>query len=69
MTIQLEVTQNDIVILDTITALILNNRERLGKDYVRALDLMKSAKKQTDSIKANQYERKLNGSTLIYDAK
>lgn len=69
MTITLEVTTNDLPILDAISRLIANNRDKFGKDYVRAVDIAKSMKKQTDSIKSNQYERKINSSTLIHDAK
>lgn len=69
MTITLEVTTNDLPILDAISRLIANNRDKFGKDYVRAVDIVKSMKKQTDSIKSNQYERKINSSTLIHDAK
>lgn len=69
MTIQLEVTTNDLPILEDISRLIANNRDKFGKDYVRAVDIAKSMKKQTDSIKSNQYERKINSGTLIHDAK
>ena len=69
MTIQLEVTTNDLPILEAISRLIENNRDKFGKDYVRAVDMAKSLKNQADSVKSKRYERKLNGSTLIYDAK
>lgn len=69
MTIQLEVSKNDIAILDAISRLIENNRDKFGKDYVRAVDMAKSLKNQADSVKSKQYERKINSSTLIYDAK
>lgn len=69
MTIQLEVSKNDISVLDVISRLIQNNRDTLGKDYVRAVDIAKTLKKQADSIDSKRYERKINSSTLIYDAK
>mgnify|MGYP003453652473 FL=1 len=69
MTIQLEVSKNDIAILDAISRLIENNRDKFGKDYVRAVDMAKSLKNQADSVKSNRYERKINSSTLIHDAK
>ncbi len=69
MTIQLEVSKNDIAILDAISRLIQNNRDKFGKDYVRAVDMAKSLKNQADSVKSKRYERKINSGTLIYDAK
>ena len=69
MTIQLEVSKSDISILDAISRLIENNRDKFGKDYVRAVDMAKSLKNQADSVKSNRYERKINSSTLIHDAK
>lgn len=69
MIIQLEVTTNDLPILEAISRLIENNRDKFGKDYVRAVDMAKSMKKQADTVNANQYERKINSSTLIHDAK
>ncbi len=69
MTIQLEVTTNDLPILDAISRLIQNNRDKFGKDYVRAVDMAKSLKNQSDSINLKRYERKINSSTLIHDAK
>lgn len=68
-TIQLEVSINDLPILDAISRLIANNRDKFGKDYVRALDMAKTLKNQTDSINSKQYERKINSGTLIHDAK
>jgi len=69
MKIQLEITQNDLPVLGAVVRLIENNKEKLGKDYVRALDLLKSAKKQADSINVMQYDNKINGYTLIHDVK
>lgn len=69
MTIQLEVSKNDIAILGAISRLIQNNRDKFGKDYVIAVDMAKSLKNQADSVKSNRYERKINSGTLIYDAK
>lgn len=69
MTIQLEVTTNDLPILDAISRLIANNRDKFGKDYVRAVDISKTLKNQADSVKSKRYERKINSGTLIYDAK
>ena len=69
MTIQLEVSKNDIAILDAISRLVQNNRDKFGKDYVRAVDMAKSLKNQADCISSNQYERKINSSTLIHDSK
>lgn len=69
MTIQLEVSKSDISILDAISRLIENNRDKFGKDYVRAVDMAKTLKNQADSINSKRYERKINSSTLIHDAK
>ena len=69
MTITLEVSKNDIAILGAISRLVANNRDKFGKDYVRAVDISKSLKNQADSINSNQYERKINSSTLIHDSK
>jgi len=68
MKIQLEVSKNDIAILDAISRLVQNNRDKFGKDYVRAVDMSKSLKNQSDSINWKRYERKINSSTLIHDA-
>ncbi len=69
MKIQINILLSDSVVLDRIKRLVENNRETLGKDYFRAVELMKSISNEADFIKKNQYQQKVDQNTLISETK
>lgn len=69
MKIQINILLSDSVVLDRIKRLVENNRETLGKDYFRAVELMKSISNEADFIKKNQYIQKVDQNTLISETK
>jgi len=69
MKIQINILLSDSVVLDRIKRLVENNRETLGKDYFRAVELMKSISNEADFIKKNQCQQKVDQNTLISETK
>lgn len=69
MKIQINILLSDSVVLDRIKRLVENNRGTLGKDYFRAVELMKSISNEADLIKKNQYQQKIDQNTLISETK
>jgi len=65
----IEFTTNDIPVISAIKRLIENNRESLGIHHDRALQIGKTLFSDANQINSNQYESKLDPSTLIHDAK
>ncbi len=69
MKIELNLTTNDIPVIGAIKRLIENNRESLGINHDRAVQIAKTLFSESNQINSNQYESKLDSSTLIHDAK
>lgn len=69
MKININILLSDSVIIDRIKRLVENNRETLGKDYFRAVELMKAISNDSDFIKKNQYQQKIDQNTLISETK
>lgn len=62
-------TKSDLPILAKMRRLIENNRESLGRDYFRAVELAKAVFSEKDTDKINQYQSKINQATLIAETK
>jgi predicted nucleic acid-binding protein len=69
MKIELNLTTNDIPVIGAIKRLIENNRESLGINHDRAVQIAKTLFSEVNHINSNQYENKLDSSTLIHYAK
>lgn len=62
-------TKSDLPILAKMRRLIENNRESLGRDYFRAVEIAKTVFAENDIDKINQYQSKINHNTLISETK
>jgi len=62
-------TKSDLPILSKMKRLIENNRESLGRDYFRAVEIAKTVFSENDIDKINQYQSKINHNTLISETK
>jgi len=65
----IEFTTNDIPVISAMKRLIENNRQTLGISHDRAVQIAKTLFSEVNQINSNQYNGKLNSSTLIHDAK
>jgi len=65
----IEFTTNDIPVISAIKRLVENNRQTLGINHDRAVQIAKILFSEANQINSNVYENKLNSSTLIHDAK
>lgn len=62
-------TKSDLPILSKMKRLIENNRESLGRDYFRAVEIAKTVFSENDIDKINQYQTKIDHNTLISETK
>jgi hypothetical protein len=62
-------TKSDLPILAKMKRLIENNREILGRDYFRAVEIAKKVFSENDIDKINQYQTKIDHNTLISETK
>ena len=65
----MQFTKSDLPILAKMRRLIENNRESLGRDYYRAVEIGKMVFSEKDTDKINQYQSKINQTTLIAETK